>query len=59
MLVICTNINPLRHELITLSFYFKGPLLFIIYINDIPEISYIAKFFLYADVANIIVTANT
>ena len=38
-----------------------GPLLFIIYINhnDIPEISSIAKFILYADDANIIVTANT
>ena len=36
-----------------------GPLLFIIYINDIPEISSFAKFILYADDANIIVTANT
>ena len=36
-----------------------GPLLFIIYINDIPQISSIAKFILYADDANIIVTANT
>ena len=36
-----------------------GPLLFIIYINDIPEISSIAKFILYAADANIIVTANT
>ena len=36
-----------------------GPLLFIIYINDIPEISSIEKFILYADDANIIVTANT
>ena len=35
-----------------------GPLLFIIYINDIPEISSTAKFILYADDANIIVTAN-
>ena len=35
------------------------PLLFIIYINDIPEISSIAKFILNADDANIIVTANT
>ena len=35
-----------------------GPLLFIIYIYDIPEISSTAKFILYADDANIIVTAN-
>ena len=36
-----------------------GPLLFIIYINDIPEIAKYAKFILYADDANIILTANT
>ena len=36
-----------------------GPLLFIIYINDIPEIANYAKFILYADDANIILTANT
>ena len=36
-----------------------GPLLFIIYINDIPEIARFAKFILYADDANIIITANT
>ena len=35
-----------------------GPLLFIIYINDIPEIAQYAKFILYADDANIILTAN-
>ena len=35
-----------------------GPLLFIIYINDIPEIQKFAKFILYADDANIIVTGN-
>ena len=33
-----------------------GPLLFIIYINDIPEISKHAKMVLYADDANIIIT---
>ena len=32
-----------------------GPLLFIIYINDIPNIHKIAKFILYADDANIII----
>ena len=36
-----------------------GPLLFIIYINDIPEISQFSKFILYADDANIIITADT
>ena len=36
-----------------------GPLLFVIYINDIPEIAKYAKFILYADDANIILTANT
>ena len=36
-----------------------GPLLFIIYINDIPEIASFAKFILYADDANIILTAPT
>ena len=35
-----------------------GPLLFIIYINDIPEVDKLAKFILYADDANIIVTGN-
>ena len=35
-----------------------GPLLFIIYINDIPQIQQIAKFILYADDANIILTGR-
>ena len=35
-----------------------GPLLFIIYINDIPNFSQIAKFILYADDTNIIITGN-
>ena len=35
-----------------------GPLLFIIYINDIPHVSNLAKFILYADDANIIITGN-
>ena len=36
-----------------------GPLLFIIYVNDLPNISSIARFVLYADDANIIITGNT
>ena len=36
-----------------------GPLLFIIYINDLPNISNLAKFILYADDANIIITGET
>ena len=35
-----------------------GPLLFVIYINDLPNISSIAKFVLYADDANLIITAD-
>ena len=36
-----------------------GPLLFMIYINDIPETACFAKCFLYADDANIILSADT
>ena len=36
-----------------------GPLLFVIYINDIPETACFAKFILYADDANIILTGYT
>ena len=35
-----------------------GPLLFVIYINDLPHSSELAKFILYADDANIIITAD-
>ena len=35
-----------------------GPLLFVIYINDIPRIQQFAKFILYADDANIILTGK-
>ena len=35
-----------------------GPLLFIIYINGIPNVPQIAKFILYADDVNIIITGN-
>ncbi len=36
-----------------------GPLLFIIYINDLPNICSLVKFILYADDANIIITADS
>ena len=35
-----------------------GPLLFVIYINDLPNISKFAKFIMYADDANIILTGK-
>ena len=35
-----------------------GPFLFIVYINEIPEIPHFAKFILYADNANTILTAE-
>ena len=35
-----------------------GPLLFVIYINDLPGICDLAKFILYADDANIIITGS-
>ena len=35
-----------------------GPLLFVIYINDLPGISKISQFILYADDANIIITGS-
>ena len=36
-----------------------GPLLFVIYINDLPNIQDAIVFILYADDANIIITGNT
>ena len=36
-----------------------GPLLFIIYINDLPNISNLARFILYADDANILISGST
>ena len=36
-----------------------GPTLFIVYINDLPEISKLAKFIFFADDANIIITGTT
>ena len=36
-----------------------GPLLFLIYINDIPNVCELAKFIMYADDANILITGNS
>ena len=36
-----------------------GPLLFIVYINDLPRSYELARFILYADDANIIITGNS
>ena len=36
-----------------------GPSLFILYINDLPNVSKFAKYILFADDANLIITANT
>ncbi len=36
-----------------------GPLLFLIYINDLPNSASFAKFYLYADETTIVVTGNT
>ena len=35
-----------------------GPLLFILYINDLPQVSKLARYIFYADDANIIITAE-
>ena len=54
---VSSDIRNLRHGVPQGSIL--GPLLFVVYINDIPQINTIAKFILYADDANIIITANS
>ena len=50
-------LNPQPNKLFTV--YPKAQsLLFIIYINDLPQISEIAKFIMYADDANIFLTGE-
>ena len=36
-----------------------GPLLFILYINDLPQVSKLAEYIFYADHATIIITADS
>ena len=36
-----------------------GPILFILYINDLPQISKLAKYIFFADDANLIISADT
>ena len=58
------SVNGKDSEILTMKYgvpqgSILGPLLFIIYINNIPEIAQYATFILYADDANIILTADS
>ena len=59
----CVSLNNKHSSIVEMEYgapqgSILGPLMFIIYINDIPNICEMAKFILYADDANIIISGR-